>query len=64
VIREPLFNQDNVSALLGHLRPGSFAHDLVTAASAASTKEDAADALAALLEKRMDEAREALNGDS
>lgn len=61
---EPLFKQDNVNALLGHLLPGSLAHDLVTAASEATAKDKAAVMLAAILGKRVDEVREGLNGDS
>ena len=61
---EPLFKQDNVNALLGHLLPGSLAHDLVAAVSEATAKDKAASTLAAILGKRVDEVREGLNGDS
>jgi hypothetical protein len=57
----PLFNQENVHALLGHLAEGSLAHDLVSAAAAASTNEEAAAALRAILEGRIAQVREAVD---
>jgi hypothetical protein len=61
---EPLFNPDNVKALLGHLQPGSLAHDLVTAATAANAKDEAASTVALILGKQVDQVRVKLNGDS
>ncbi len=40
------------------------AHDLVAAASTATAKDEAAAALAAFLDKRVDEVREELDGDA
>ena len=61
---DPLFNQDNVKALLDRLVPGSLAHDLVTAASLAAAQDGAATELAATLDQRVDDAREALSRDA
>jgi hypothetical protein len=61
---EPHFNQSNIDSLLGHLAPGSMAHDLVSAVSGVTPKEEAAAKLAALLDKRVAEVREGLHADS
>jgi hypothetical protein len=64
VIQKPIFNEDNVNALLSHLVPGSLAQELVAAIGTAASKDEATAILAAVLESRIAGIREALDADS
>jgi surfactin synthase thioesterase subunit len=61
---KPIFNQDNVDSLLGHLTGGSLAYEIVEAVSSATSEEEASAVIAAILDGRVVRAREAANAGS
>jgi hypothetical protein len=59
----PLFNEENIAALLGHLSEGSLAHHLVTGAATTTTRSDAKAELEKIVAARVGAVREQLDGD-